>query len=306
MLMAHIFAHSLPTCDHGGFKIAHFNHGLRPDSDQDEKLVREFATTHDIEFVSEKWSSPNASENTARKARHQFLANTTQIAIEGLSEPTGENEAADTRNDGLAERRARNSSLRSVCENTKTNIATAHHLDDLVESITINLTRGTGWRGLAVLNRPGYIRPLLTLEKFEIKSLARELGLKWREDSTNQSAKYLRNRLREHTQKLSFDTKWQLLQLRNRQVQIAREIDDLLQEYQLDLQRQELYKTLKNNEFDILPELLHYWLKSQNVKATRPEILRLLDAILTYQPQKKFQLSGNQFVLIRKTDFILI
>jgi tRNA(Ile)-lysidine synthase len=266
MLLAHIFATSLSPADRSRLKISHFNHGLRPDSGQDESLVRDFAAQHNIEFVSEKANLPDCSEDTARKARHEFLAKT-----------------------------AGNSP-----------VATAHHLDDLVESIAINLSRGTGWRGLAVLNRANYIRPLLSLEKSEIQSLAREFGIKWREDSTNRSPKYLRNRLREKTASLPFDTKWKLLQLREAQIKIAQEIEALLQEYQPDLQRRDFYNSAKTDEFDILTELLRYTLLRQNIRSTRPELRQLLHAIQTYEPGKKFQLAGNKFILVRRHDFVVL
>lgn len=316
MLMAHIFVSSLSPTDRKHVKIAHFNHNLRQDSDEDEELVRAFAKEHEVAFVSARWSSPDTSEETARKARHQFLTNTANsrgpdvvepsaVAPRRLSQATAESETTATRNDGLAERRAEGSDTESSVVPLDS-IATAHHLDDLVETIAINLLRGTGWRGLAVLNRSNYIRPLLELEKSEILTLARELDIKWHEDSTNSSPKYLRNRLRGKIAKLPFDTKWRLLQLQRRQVKIKQEIDTLLQEYPADLQRRELYDSAKTDEFDIYIELLRYTLLRQNVRSTHPELQKLLHAIRTYEPQKKFQLTNNKFVLIRKNDFILL
>ena len=77
-------------------------------------------------------------------------------------------------------------------------IATAHNLDDLVETFFINLSRGTGVKGLAgIRERTGrIIRPLLWAERSEIVDYAGKMELEWREDSSNSTTKYLRNKLR--------------------------------------------------------------------------------------------------------------
>jgi tRNA(Ile)-lysidine synthase len=103
-------------------------------------------------------------------------------------------------------------------------LVTAHHGDDSIETVAINLTRGTGWRGLAVLDSD-VVRPLLDLSKSEILAYATAHRLEWHEDSTNTSAAYLRNRLRLRTSRLSQDSKRQLLGLRAQQVATKRQID---------------------------------------------------------------------------------
>jgi tRNA(Ile)-lysidine synthase len=77
-------------------------------------------------------------------------------------------------------------------------IATAHHLDDQVETFLINLTRGTGIAGLhGILPRQGkVIRPLLFTTRAQITDYARENDLKFVDDSSNSSEKYIRNRIR--------------------------------------------------------------------------------------------------------------
>lgn len=73
---------------------------------------------------------------------------------------------------------------------------TAHHADDVVETIAINLLRGTGWRGLAVFGADDVYRPMTVWFKHEIIEYAKKHQLEWREDSTNASDAYLRNRVR--------------------------------------------------------------------------------------------------------------
>jgi tRNA(Ile)-lysidine synthase len=77
-------------------------------------------------------------------------------------------------------------------------VATAHHLDDSLETVLINFSRGTGLEGLTgIPAQNGYvIRPLLPFSRLEIEHFAAENQIQWREDSSNASDKYLRNKIR--------------------------------------------------------------------------------------------------------------
>ena len=77
-------------------------------------------------------------------------------------------------------------------------VATAHHLDDQAETFFINLLRGTGISGMhGILPKQGkIIRPLMFTTREKIISVATDLNLEWREDRSNKSRKYLRNKLR--------------------------------------------------------------------------------------------------------------
>jgi tRNA(Ile)-lysidine synthase len=77
-------------------------------------------------------------------------------------------------------------------------IATAHHLDDSVETFLINLSRGTGIDGLTGIPKKNgnIIRPLLIFSKEELRDYAIQEGLTWREDRSNAETKYLRNKIR--------------------------------------------------------------------------------------------------------------
>lgn len=78
------------------------------------------------------------------------------------------------------------------------NIATAHHLNDNIETILINLTKGTGIRGLRGIpvKQGKIIRPLLFASREEIEAYAKENNIAYREDSSNASDKYTRNKIR--------------------------------------------------------------------------------------------------------------
>ncbi len=79
-------------------------------------------------------------------------------------------------------------------------ILTAHHLDDSLETFLINFTRGTGLDGLTGIPEINdkIILPLLIFSRQENETFATENKISWREDCSNTSDKYLRNKVRHH------------------------------------------------------------------------------------------------------------
>ena len=81
-------------------------------------------------------------------------------------------------------------------------IMVGHHLDDLVEDVLMRLSRGTGWPalgGMAAIDDVRHIiRPLLFTRPQDLRRLLTELDVSWREDETNFSDSFKRNRLRHH------------------------------------------------------------------------------------------------------------
>ena len=77
-------------------------------------------------------------------------------------------------------------------------VLTAHHADDNFETFLINLSRGTGLDGLLGIPQVNgdVVRPLLPFTRDDVEKFAKEYKLQWREDSSNSSTKYLRNKLR--------------------------------------------------------------------------------------------------------------
>ncbi|RDK87004.1 tRNA lysidine(34) synthetase TilS [Marinirhabdus gelatinilytica] len=77
-------------------------------------------------------------------------------------------------------------------------ILTAHHANDDLETFFLNLTRGTGLRGLTGIpsKNEKVVRPLLHFSREEILAYAKSQNLYWREDSSNAKTDYLRNKLR--------------------------------------------------------------------------------------------------------------
>ena len=167
----------------------------------------------------------------------------------------------------------------------KAMLATAHHANDVVETIAINLVRGTGWRGLAALGDKAMYRPLVHRTKAELLEYARTHKLEWREDSTNASDKYLRNRIREHTNKLVDDELWQLVALRDAQIDASNQINAELKKLMPQDDQYDRYFFTQIPQ-GVALECLRY---VTGARLTRPQLERALVAIKTMHPGKVYQ-----------------
>ena len=99
----------------------------------------------------------------------------------------------------MAARRLRYEWFNELCrEEGYAVIAVAHHANDSIETFFINLLRGTGLRGLTGINRQygKVVRPLLYATRKDILEYALKNHIPYREDSSNRSTKYLRNKIR--------------------------------------------------------------------------------------------------------------
>ena len=156
--------------------VAHFNHQLRGRaSDADEKLVRQTAQKLRLQFFGHRADvkrvaaqSKISVEMAARKLRHEFLA-------------------------------------RVALEQKISTLALAHHADDQVELFFLRLLRGAGGEGVAGMKwrspspaaaKITLVRPLLGFSKAEILAFARAGKIQFRDDATNFSSDFLRNRIR--------------------------------------------------------------------------------------------------------------
>lgn len=151
------------------FGIAHVNFGLRGvESDGDEAFVKNLASRIGVPFYSRNFNTK------------QYAADN-KISIQ------------------MAARDLRYAWFDEIGkENGYSYVATAHHLDDQAETFFINLLRGTGISGMhGIMPKQGkIIRPLMFTTREKIMSLALGLNLAWRDDRSNKSRKYLRNKLR--------------------------------------------------------------------------------------------------------------
>lgn len=149
--------------------LAHCNFNLRGDeSDADETFVLELAENLDLEVFIQ-----NFDTNLYAKEQKRSIQ--------------------------MAARELRYNWFEELAEQLKFDyVLTAHHADDNLETFLINFTRGTGLEGLAGIPEINgrFVRPLLTFSSIDIEGLAKENNIKWRDDSSNKSVKYLRNKLR--------------------------------------------------------------------------------------------------------------
>jgi hypothetical protein len=104
----------------------------------------------------------------------------------------------------------------------------------------INLMRGTGWRGLAVMGGDDLFRPMLNMSKAEIIAYALDHRLEWHEDSTNDNVKYLRNYVRyRYVQRMTPHERQQWVSLYCSQVKLRdgvdTELDLLLPTFKTDV-----------------------------------------------------------------------
>jgi tRNA(Ile)-lysidine synthase len=157
--------------------VGHIHHGLRGgEADADEDAVRSRAIALGLAFSSERIDPRALREGTSNRAR-----------------PTLQEAARSLRYEALG---------RIAHKHAADHIATAHHLDDQAETVLMRLLRGTapgGLGGIPEHSEDGLVvRPLLGVTRGEIEAFATQVGIEWREDHSNASDAYTRNRLRLH------------------------------------------------------------------------------------------------------------
>jgi tRNA(Ile)-lysidine synthase len=263
--------------------VAHFDHGMRPDSALDRQLVQDMAAEYNLPFeFAEGNLGPAASEATAREARYKFLK---QVQASHQAKA----------------------------------IITAHHQDDVIETALLNMLRGTGRKGLVSLkSRPGLIRPLLDVSKKDLKEYAAKNKLEWREDSTNQDSKYLRNYVRlQLVPKLTRTQKQQLLEsIETTRVQdqaINQLIDQIIKNSLKVNDRDQNHsgQTLDRQWFISLPhqvalEVMAHWLRQNKAGEISKQLLeRLVNGAKTKQPGKLLDVDKKHVIKVTKTELAL-
>lgn len=244
--------------------VAHFNHGIRDDSDEDESLVVETAGRYGLPYaIGRGKMGPTTSEEQARKARYAFLE--------------------EVRQDFEAQA-----------------VVTAHHQDDIIETAYINLLRGTGPQGLVALSdRKALKRPLNRFSKREIMSYAKANNLNWREDISNQDTSYLRNYVRKNVMsKMSAEQRRAQLKLldkvaksRSKQKQIFATLSQL--------NRKEIDRML----FTMLPaevgaELLAEWLRGNGFRDFNQKTINRLNTAIRTAPANSRADVGKSLILV--------
>lgn len=148
--------------------VAHINHMIREEAIEDQKFVEEFCKKINVQFYS-------------KSIDVQKIANTNKIGTEE------------------AGRNARYDFFDEILNKTNSNkIAIAHNKNDKVETIIMNVLRGsgiTGLKGIQAINNK-YIRPLIECERYEIEEYCKEKNIQARIDKTNFENVYSRNKTR--------------------------------------------------------------------------------------------------------------
>lgn len=144
--------------------VAHVHHGLRPESDEEYRFVQRLAASYAVPFHGKRLIFPDSgSQASYRAARYAFFEQVMQEF-------------------GYAQ------------------LMTAHHADDQLETVLIQLQRNvvevTGIPERRPFAGGELVRPLLSEPKRELIAYAKRYGLEWREDASNATTDYLRNQMR--------------------------------------------------------------------------------------------------------------
>lgn len=250
VVLLDLLTHSTPETRNSKphFIVAHFDHGIRPDSAEDCAFVKELAAKYGLAFVSERVElGAHASEARAREARYAFLRRVLQ------------QEKADA-------------------------IVTAHHQDDLLETIIINWLRGTKSRGLSSLRSTEEIRrPLLAFTKQQIYAYAKKHNLAWHEDTTNSDENYLRNYIRRRViPKLPDKQRASLLAHSAKAAELNEAIGELVEAFlsqhvPANQLSRTVYRGLPNS---VAHEVLAQWLRNSSAGSISQKLIIRLDTAI--------------------------
>ena len=253
---------------HADIIVAHTDHGTRKSSAEDANFVSQKCQEMGVEFYETKLGlGEGVSEELARKKRYEFL--------------------------------------KTIQEKEGGILCTAHHLDDVLESIAINLIRGTGWRGLTPFYGDELVRPFIISKmwKRDVLKFAGRHAVHYRQDPTNHETNYLRNRMREKMTELDETARVDIIKLFEKQNELRRKIEKLVAGLAKqtvvgkNFHKKELFLAVDEK---VALEILREICLMHGYSLTRKQLGDLLSAIKTYAPHKRFNLPKNHFVTILK------
>ena len=222
-------------------QAAHYNHNLRrAESDEDEAFVRDFCNHYDIPlFVGSGQivSGQKGLEAAARDARYRFF------------------------------------------QTLNGKIATAHTADDNAETVLMRLVRGTGLKGLGAISpvRGNIIRPMLNITRQEILSFLEEYHIPYRQDSSNATDDFLRNRLRHHVMPLLTQENPRLAENLSTMAQRLRQDEEVLSS--MAQPETDVY-ALRAMPSAIRSRSLEQFLKASGVKEPEAQHIALAEALV--------------------------
>ena len=223
---------------------AHFNHGLRgAESDRDEKFVRDFCARYDIPFFCQKsnvMTGKKGLEAAARDARYGYL------------------------------------------QTLPGKIATAHTANDNAETVLMHLVRGTGLKGLGAISpvKGNVIRPMLTVTRDEVLAFLEEYHIPFVTDSSNETDRFLRNRLRHNVVPLLIQENPRLAEDLSAMALLLREDE---QELSILAQPVTDVEALQNMSAPRRSRCLMAFLKANSVPEPEREHIALLESLVFSQ-----------------------
>ena len=263
------------------FALAHCNFNLRgSESDTDEEFVLQLAEALDMEVFVENF------DTTAYAEEHK-------LSIQ------------------MAARELRYDWFQELSEQLNFDyIVTAHHADDNLETFLINLTRGTGLDGLTGIPEinGNIVRPLLPFSRQTLEAYAAENELKWRNDSSNASTKYLRNKLRHDVIPVLKDINKNLLQnfqttldnLNDTADIVEESLNAVLKRAIISIDNSEIrFKVAEFKKLNNPKAYLHEFLKDYGFSEWN-DVLNLLDA------QSGKQVFSSSYRLLKDRDILIL
>jgi tRNA(Ile)-lysidine synthase len=271
-VLAHLLFHAGQSIG-----LAHANFGLREEeADKDEAFVKALAEEWGVPFFSKRFETKKYA------------------TLHGLSTQ-------------MAARQLRYEWFEHLLPQGFDKVATAHHLNDSLETTLLHLTRGTGLAGLTgiPLQNGPYIRPLLFATRAELYQEAITQGIPWREDASNATSEYHRNLIRLEVIPLLEKINPGLLRTFANTLQRLNEtrlwVDDslhqLLNQHRTFQDNHEVLNLTHLTQHPALPVLLTYWLEKTGF--TRSQIIDCLRVV-------KHQGSGKVFFSTDKTFQLLV
>ena len=265
---------------HFDFALIHCNFKLRyDDSDMDEVFVQKIATEFHIPCYTKSFETKTFADE------------------KGLSIQ-------------MAARELRYNWFNEILENEGYDyIVTAHQADDNLETVMINLIRGCSMDGLVGIPETNgkVIRPLLPFSRVEIQQYTIEKGIIWREDESNQSIKYLRNKIRHQVIPTLKDLNKNLLTVFNTNLNYLKDEKKVLENHISQVKNEVCVEAGKLLKLDIqklkrqgnITVYLYHILKGYGFTEWR-NVAELLDA----QPGKF--ISSKTHRLIKDREFLIL
>lgn len=277
----------LPTSYRPQIIVAHMNHELRAQSQLEEQFIQQYCKQHDLPLEIAHWPKAqhpqNGVENAARQARYRFF----KQVLEKYSAEY---------------------------------LVTAHHQNDLAETMLMKLTRGgqidqlVGIRDQRPFGKSKLVRPLLPFSKKSIRDYAQGHHLKWYEDETNNDLDIQRNRYRheiipllekENPQVLSHLTHYHQ-QLSELLAWRDQEVGQRLQVIVSAEGKLNVAGLLESNRF-LQKGLLRQWLSNQHVHDVKEQQLsELLQILANSNKPQQTVLLPHQYKLERNYSVCVI